>query len=194
MHQNQAPKLRIFEFGTAPEAAQQGYAIREGTVGTVGEIRQRFSGDLVAVKGAAIFGRPDANEWAIMAPVDPAAKEPDWVETDYDGLVASGVTDYCNQVCGGNSCGSDRFCLYGIDTETHMPPRKKISDMTEAEMIELGEGLLVHRIEAAGFSVSGPFDSRAAEDGEPTWVCSARAALAEVISLQSKGASRTIEM
>ncbi len=66
--------------------------------------------------------------------------------------------------------------------------------MTEAEMIELGEGLLVHRIENAGFSVSGPSDSQAAEDGEPTWVCSARAALAEVISQQSKVESQKIGM
>ncbi len=33
-------------------------------------------------------------------------------------------------------------------------------------------------IEAEGFTVAGPTDSRAAEDGEPIWVCEARAALA----------------
>lgn len=39
--------------------------------------------------------------------------------------------------------------------------------------------VLVQAIEAAGFSVSGPTDSRAAEHGEPAWVCNARAALAD---------------
>lgn len=37
---------------------------------------------------------------------------------------------------------------------------------------------LVQAIEASGYSVSGPTDSRAAEDGEPAWVCSARGAIA----------------
>lgn len=39
---------------------------------------------------------------------------------------------------------------------------------------------LIAAIEGAGFNVSGPTDSRAAEDGEPAWVCNARAALAEL--------------
>jgi len=38
---------------------------------------------------------------------------------------------------------------------------------------------LVQAIEASGFSVSGPTDVRAAEHGEPAWVCNARAILAE---------------
>ena len=59
-------------------------------------------------------------------------KEPDLnqkdycVETDYDALVASGVTDYCNQVCGGGNCGTGTLCQYGIDEKTHMPPRKRM--------------------------------------------------------------------
>ncbi|MWL91808.1 MULTISPECIES: hypothetical protein [Cupriavidus] len=40
------------------------------------------------------------------------------------------------------------------------------------------EAVLVQAIEASGFSVSGPTDSRAAEHGEPAWVCNARGALA----------------
>lgn len=40
------------------------------------------------------------------------------------------------------------------------------------------EAVLVQAIEASGFSVSGPTDSRAAEHGEPVWVCNARGALA----------------
>lgn len=37
---------------------------------------------------------------------------------------------------------------------------------------------LTQAIEAAGFALSGPTDIRAAEHGEPAWVCNARAALA----------------
>jgi hypothetical protein len=37
---------------------------------------------------------------------------------------------------------------------------------------------LVNAIHGAGFSVSGPTDHRAAEEGEPVWVCNAREALA----------------
>jgi hypothetical protein len=40
------------------------------------------------------------------------------------------------------------------------------------------ESVLIQAIEASGFSVSGPTDSRAAEHGEPAWVCNARGALA----------------
>lgn len=36
---------------------------------------------------------------------------------------SSGVTDYCNQVCGGGNCGTGPLCMYGINAETHMPPR-----------------------------------------------------------------------
>jgi len=38
---------------------------------------------------------------------------------------------------------------------------------------------LVQAIEACGYSISGPTDSRAAEHGEPAWVCNARAAIAK---------------
>ena len=47
-------------------------------------------------------------------------------ETNYEALVASGVEDYCNQVCGGGNCGNDDLCQYGIDSETHMPPRMSV--------------------------------------------------------------------
>lgn len=46
---------------------------------------------------------------------------------------------------------------------------------------------LVQAIEASGCSVSGPTDSRAAEDGEPAWVCNARGAIANA---QSRTVSR----
>lgn len=39
--------------------------------------------------------------------------------------------------------------------------------------------VLVQAIGSSGFSVSGPTDVRAAEHGEPTWVCNARSAIAE---------------
>ncbi|AMV02098.1 hypothetical protein [Xanthomonas citri] len=47
--------------------------------------------------------------------------------------------------------------------------------ITAAERIRIA---LLRAIEEAGFDVSGPTDSRAAEHGEPAWVCKARAALA----------------
>lgn len=37
---------------------------------------------------------------------------------------------------------------------------------------------LVAAIEGAGFTVAGPSDHRAAEHGEPAWVCNARAVIA----------------
>lgn len=39
--------------------------------------------------------------------------------------------------------------------------------------------VLVQAVESSGFSVSGPTDSRAAEHGEPAWVCNARAVIAK---------------
>ena len=39
---------------------------------------------------------------------------------------------------------------------------------------------LIQAVESSGFSLSGPTDSRAAEHGEPAWVCEARAIIAEV--------------
>lgn len=44
--------------------------------------------------------------------------------------------------------------------------------------------LLSLAIEHAGFRVSGPTDLRAAENGEPAWVCGARAALAEACAIE----------
>lgn len=52
-------------------------------------------------------------------------------------------------------------------------------DLAQDKWRALGSEELVHRIEAAGFSVSGPTDIRAAEHGEPVWVCNAREALSE---------------
>ena len=37
--------------------------------------------------------------------------------------------------------------------------------------------VLVQAVESTGHRISGPTDSRAAEHGEPAWVCNARAAL-----------------
>lgn len=60
------------------------------------------------------------------------------------------------------------------------------TDLTAEQWRGLGKDELVRRIEAAGYSVSGPTDSRAAENGEPVWVCNAREALSEIGKLQSK--------
>ena len=71
-------KLRVFGFGEAPAAAKLGYTIREVVDGTEEEIKARFSGDLIAVKGASIFGRDGSNEWAIMAPSDRKVHKTQW--------------------------------------------------------------------------------------------------------------------
>jgi len=75
---NQERKVRIYGFGEAPEAAKLGYSIRQVVVGTEEEIKTQFSGDVIAVKGASIFGREGANEWAIMTPTErKVAEHPD---------------------------------------------------------------------------------------------------------------------
>lgn len=38
---------------------------------------------------------------------------------------------------------------------------------------------LIMAVELSGFSLSGPTDWRAAEDGEPRWVCTARGIIAK---------------
>lgn len=48
-----------------------------------------------------------------------------FTETSAEALAASGVTDYCNQVCGGGNCGTGAVCQYGIDHKTHMPPSNR---------------------------------------------------------------------
>lgn len=60
-------KLRFLGFGQAPEAAKLGYSIQELAHGTEIEIIQRFAGDLIAVKGAALQNHEGSHEWAIMA-------------------------------------------------------------------------------------------------------------------------------
>ena len=58
---------------------------------------------------------------------------------------------------------------------------KKDSEKGQQQIAELqkkASHALEHAIEAAGFSVSGPTDIRAAENNEPVWVCNARAAIA----------------
>lgn len=52
--------------------------------------------------------------------------------------------------------------------------------------IEQLRAVLVQAIESSGFSVSGPTDSRAAEHGEPAWVCNAREVLADTAAKKPK--------
>lgn len=64
------------------------------------------------------------------------AKESDrdgelFTETSVAALRESGVTDYCNQVCGGGNCGGDGLCQYGIDSKTHMPPDPESNTCSE---------------------------------------------------------------
>lgn len=50
---------------------------------------------------------------------------------------------------------------------------------TRANREDVVAGLLIQAIESSGFSVPGPTDYRAAEHGEPHWVCNVRAMLAD---------------
>lgn len=60
-------------------------------------------------------------------------------ETSAEALAESGVTDYCNQVCGGGNCGSGDVCQYGIDHNTHMPPttRNVIREIMDAKSMSI---------------------------------------------------------
>jgi hypothetical protein len=69
------------------------------------------------------------------------------------------------------------------DTPAEPPPQRVAGEPTEIERA------LMQAIEAAGFSVSGPGDVRAAEHGEPAWVCNARGALAEAQALRGREAA-----
>lgn len=55
-----------------------------------------------------------------------------FTEMSAAALREAGVTDYCNQVCGGGNCGSERLCQYGIDSKTHMPPETEVSTCRES--------------------------------------------------------------
>ncbi|KSQ21597.1 DNA cytosine methyltransferase [Pseudomonas aeruginosa] len=48
------------------------------------------------------------------------------INPDYLEVVRSGVTSYCDQVCGNPQCGSGQVCGLGIDTSTRMPPLDKL--------------------------------------------------------------------
>lgn len=55
-------------------------------------------------------------------PAEYLMAEYDFVETSYEAVAVSGITSYCDQVCGGDDCGVGPVCQYGIDPNTHMPP------------------------------------------------------------------------
>lgn len=59
------------------------------------------------------------------------------------------------------------------------------------KMIALKD-VLIEAVESSGFSISGPTDSRAAENGEPAWVCNARSAIAEA-TVDDLGESQVID-
>jgi len=62
---------------------------------------------------------PSGEQWAKFIKVEYMES---FAETSVAALREDGVTDYCNQVCGGGNCGGDGLCQYGIDSKTHMPP------------------------------------------------------------------------
>lgn len=68
----------------------------------------------------------------------------------------------------------------GIPTEAlEQDSKRLLGGRLMEQNRELVEAL-VQAVEGAGFLVSGPTDSRAAEHGEPKWVCNARAVMANV--------------
>ena len=56
-----------------------------------------------------------------------------FTETSAAALRESGVTDYCNQVCGGGNCGGEGLCQYGIDSKTHMPPEATVCSESDEQ-------------------------------------------------------------
>jgi hypothetical protein len=58
--------------------------------------------------------------------------------------------------------------------------------------LEAAVTALVQAVQESGHSVSGPTDSRAAEKGEPAWVCEARAAIAEAHAAIKANAEGTL--
>ena len=90
---------------------------------------------------------------------------------DHTAEVISGAA--CVAVCGtGNEALSNAArivaCVNGCAGIKH--PGQTVPELVSA---------LVQAVEASGFSISGPTDSRAAENGEPAWVCNARGILAK---------------
>lgn len=63
-----------------------------------------------------------SNEQGIPEPINLLLEGYWFTELSAAQLRKSGVTDYCNQVCGGGNCGGEGLCQYGIDSNTHMPP------------------------------------------------------------------------
>lgn len=46
----------------------------------------------------------------------------EYINPDYLAVTGSGITSYCDQVCGGGLCGTGPLCQYGVDADTGMPP------------------------------------------------------------------------
>ncbi|KVV07445.1 hypothetical protein WK77_16805 [Burkholderia ubonensis] len=80
------------------------------------------------------------------------------------------------------SINDSKLDLYEVNGESveDMKLRQERGVLAEIETA------LVQAIEGAGFAVSGPTDSRAAEHGEPAWVCNARGALAQMVTARVK--------
>ena len=63
-----------------------------------------------------------SNEQGVPEPINLLLEGYWFTELSAAQLRKSGVTDYCNQVCGGGNCGGEGLCQHGIDPNTHMPP------------------------------------------------------------------------
>lgn len=66
--------MRIFEFGTAPQAKAQGYRMSATLHATVEALNERYgSEDLIFVYGASVHGRPGVFEFARFEPASGGA-------------------------------------------------------------------------------------------------------------------------
>lgn len=50
-----------------------------------------------------------------------------------EALVADGIVDYCDQICGGGNCGGAIVCMNGIDFRTHMPATPEVMAESDSE-------------------------------------------------------------
>jgi hypothetical protein len=88
--------------------------------------------------------------------------------------------------------GDAGYTVFGPKVEGRVSPETiaRVNKPQYAPLIAASPAMfavLVQAVEASGFSVSGPTDSRAAEHGEPAWVCNARAALALARAPSARG-------
>ena len=133
MNQKNIPGENEVQFFLHDEDTESGFIIRNEGDGDFkaeewrhGDIVDNRYGTYDEVEKWTSVQADQHNTWRATAGLQPVPLDSDtgFTETDHDALVASGVTDYCNNVCGGGNCGNEPLCQYGIDPKTHTPPQK----------------------------------------------------------------------